>query len=87
MKSVSERFLFTVLLVLLWTEVFSQVPEKCPCGVSNGTGGGAGAPPPPGECLPCPISIDESIMVLVIIALVFGIYIIYKNRLKAKTTI
>lgn len=38
-------------------------------------------PPPPGDRVP----IDENLMVLLIVALLFGIYIIYKHRLKQKT--
>ena len=40
-------------------------------------------PPPPGEFLP----IDENIFILMTVALLFGIYIIYKHKLKQKTTI
>jgi hypothetical protein len=84
MKIVSKRFLLTILLVLFCTEVFPQI--ECPCGFTTGS---ATIPPPPGIeiCKPCPVAIDESIMVLVIIALVFGIYIIYKNNLKVKASI
>ena len=39
-------------------------------------------PPPPPH-----LSIDENIFVVVLIALLFGIYIIYNNRLKTKTSI
>ncbi|MBG6111835.1 hypothetical protein H4V97_002203 [Flavobacterium sp. CG_23.5] len=38
-------------------------------------------PPPPG------LPIDENILTLIIIALLFGIYIIYSHRLKTKTPI
>jgi hypothetical protein len=38
-------------------------------------------PPPPG------LPIDENIFILIIIALIFGIYIIYGHRLKTKTPI
>ncbi|MFE3848172.1 hypothetical protein ACFX5D_09390 [Flavobacterium sp. LB3P45] len=38
-------------------------------------------PPPPG------LSIDENISVLLIIALLFGFYIIYSHRLKTKAPI
>jgi hypothetical protein len=82
MKNVSKRFLLTVLLVFFWSEVFSQDP--CPCGDG---GDGSGVPPPPGGCPPCPVIIDESIMILLIIALVLGVYIIYKHRIKTKTPI
>jgi len=83
MKLVSQRFLLTVLLLFCWVAVF---PQDCPCGIALGDDG---LPPPPGlgECLPCPIPIDESVMVLVVIALVFGLYIVYKNNLKEKNPI
>lgn len=38
-------------------------------------------PPPPG------LPIDESILILFLLALLFGIYIIYKDQLKQKTPI
>jgi hypothetical protein len=38
-------------------------------------------PPPPG------LPIDENIFILIIIALLFGIYIIYSHRLKTKTPV
>ena len=38
-------------------------------------------PPPPG------LPINENIFILIIIALIFGIYIIYDHRLKTKTPI
>jgi hypothetical protein len=58
--------------------------DPCPCGDG---GGGGPAPPPPGGCPPCPVAIDEKIIFLVIIALLFGIYIIYKQTIKVKTSI
>ena len=82
MKNVSKRFLLTVLLVFFWTEVFSQDP--CPCGDGE-NGSGVPPPPPPALCPPCPVIIDESIIILLIIALVLGVYIIYKHRIKTKT--
>ena len=38
-------------------------------------------PPPPG------LPIDENIFILIIIALIFGIYVIYCHKLKTKTPI
>jgi hypothetical protein len=38
-------------------------------------------PPPPG------LPIDENIFILIIIALLFGVYIVYSHRLKTKTPI
>ena len=89
MKSVSKRFLITALLLFFWTEAFSLDTDVCPCGEYDGTEGGTASnpPPPPGTCLPCDVSIDSSIMILLIIALVFGIYIIYRSNLKTKTPI
>jgi hypothetical protein len=40
-----------------------------------------GPPPPPG------LPIDENIFILMIIAILFGIYIIYSFKLKTKTPI
>jgi hypothetical protein len=96
MKITSKRFLLTVLLLFCCVAAFPMDdgdpgvdgPPQCPCGTSNGPGASGGNPPPPvGECLPCPVPIDESIMTLVVIALVGGIYIIHRNNLKAKNPI
>jgi hypothetical protein len=38
-------------------------------------------PPPPG------LAIDENIFILLSIAILFGVYIIYKNNLKRKSSI
>jgi hypothetical protein len=54
-------------------------PAPNPAGKMNGAMVG----PPVGPGLP----IDENIVVLVIIAVLFGIYIIYKDKLKTKSTI
>jgi len=86
MKIVSKRFLLTILLVLFRTAVFPQADPNCPCGPYVGSGDGD-PPPPPGLCNPCPVPIDESIMILVVIAVLFGVYIIYKNNLKTKSPI
>jgi hypothetical protein len=94
MKITSKRFVLTVLLVLCWVAVFSMDPDEggggppdCPCGRTDVGGTSAGPSPPVGECLECPLPIDESIMILLIIAIVFGIYIIYRNNLKTKNPI
>jgi len=54
-------------------------------GAGNGppapTGKMATPPPPPGA------AIDENVFILFCSAIFFGIYIIYKNNLKAKTSI
>jgi hypothetical protein len=46
-----------------------------------------GPPPPPAPPPPPLLPIDENIYIVMIIALLFGIYIIYNNRLKTKTPI
>jgi hypothetical protein len=43
-------------------------------------------PPPPGEDVPV-VSIDENIFILFSVAILFGVYIIYKNNLKTKNPI
>jgi len=43
-------------------------------------------PPPPGNTLP-PVPIDNYLLFLVVVSVFFGIYIIYKNKLKQKTPI
>ena len=49
--------------------------------------GGPPPPPPPAPPPPPLLPIDENIYIVMIIALLFGIYIIYNNRLKTKTPI
>ncbi len=46
-------------------------------------------PPTPGPSLVPPpgLPIDENIFILIIIALLFGVYVIYSHRLKTKTPI
>jgi hypothetical protein len=46
-----------------------------------------GPPPPPAPPPPPLLPINENIYIVMIIALLFGIYIIYNNRLKTKTPI
>jgi hypothetical protein len=55
-------------------------PAPNPAGKSNGT---AELPPPSPPGTP----IDENLIILLIVALLFGIYIIYKDKLKTKSTI
>jgi hypothetical protein len=56
-----------------------------------GNADGPPAPSPTGKAPPSPpvlvVPIDENIVILMIMALLFGIYIIYINALKTKTPI
>jgi hypothetical protein len=44
-------------------------------------------PPPPPPPPPPGLAIDENIFILLSIAILFGVYIIYKNNLKRKSSI
>jgi hypothetical protein len=60
--------------------------------VYAGKGPGNGPPAPTGKGALLPpgprgLPIDENVFILLSVAIFFGIYIIYKNSLKAKTSI
>ncbi|MFT5251518.1 MAG: hypothetical protein ACI87N_000500 [Flavobacteriales bacterium] len=65
--------LFGVTAVLAGTAPASGPPAP--------TGKGAGLPPPPG------LPIDDYIYILILVALVFGCYIIQKRSVKTKPSI
>lgn len=44
----------------------------------------AGIPPPPGDP---PLPINEDLVFLIVAALIFGMYTIYKHKLKQKTPV
>ncbi len=46
-----------------------------------------GQPPPPGEADPPVLPIDASVFVLFGVAVIFGIYAIYKYNVKQKTSV
>jgi hypothetical protein len=71
MKLVSQRLLFIIFITLCGTFAFSQGGPPAP----------APPPPPPG------LLIDENIFILFSLAILSGIYIIYKNNLKTKNPI
>jgi hypothetical protein len=73
---VVKRVFFTIILFLLG--VFNALADGPP--VPSPTGKKK-LPPPPG------LPIDDNIFILLIIAVLFGIYIIYSFRLKTKTPI
>lgn len=58
-----------------------EPPQPNPAGKNNSDMTAFSVPPPVG------LPIDENIIILVIIALLFGIYIIYNHRLKTKAPI
>ncbi len=86
MKIVSQRFLFFVFSTLCSVVVFAQetLPEPCgdpplqPCALPQD---GPGPPPPVG------LPIDQGLFVLLLIALLFGIYVIYSFRKKLKASV
>jgi hypothetical protein len=88
MKIVSQRFLFIVFSTLCSAMAFAQdcggVDQPACCGGVDQPACPPG-PPTPGPPPPPPgLPIDENIMILVVIALLFGIYIIYKHSVKRK---
>lgn len=62
--------------ILFFFSIFSIIAKESPPSPTYRT-------PPAPPLLP----IDENIYIVMIIALLFGIYIIYNNRLKTKTPI
>lgn len=61
-----------ILLLLFITNVFAIPSPPAPA-----------APGPPGHSMPPPaLSINDSMIFFVIMALVYGIYIVYRNRNK-----
>ena len=66
-----------VCFIVFFFSIFSVIAEENPPSPTYRRG-----PPPPPN-----LSIDENIYIVIIIALLFGIYIIYNNRLKTKTSI
>jgi hypothetical protein len=73
MKIVVSKFLILVVFLLGILDAFSAPGPPMPNGKKP--------PPPPG------LPIDENLIVLFLIAILFGIYIIYNHKLKTKTPI
>jgi len=74
MKIFSKKILFAILSAFSGIVAFAQDPLP------------PGPPPPPGDDIPV-VPIDENLFILLLIALLFGIYIIYSHRFKTKTPI
>lgn len=72
--------IFYVLIVFLFCtmEVIAKATPPAPTGKINN---GPAPPPPPG------LSIDKGVAVLVIVALLYGIYCIYCHRKNVKISI
>ena len=73
MKNFVNKFIFVTISLLGVTIAFATPKPPAPNYKKP--------PSPPG------LPIDENISVLVIIAIMFGIYIIYRHRLKTKAPI
>ena len=80
MKTIVNKFfiVITFLFGVFLSLAKNNPPPPNPNGRNNGTP--SGIPPPPG------LTIDENLPVLLIIALLFGIYIVYNQSLKKINT-
>jgi hypothetical protein len=79
MKVVSDKFSLLLVFLLGTMYAFAGNADGPPAPSPNGRL----PPPPPSVAAP----IDENIVILMIMALLFGIYIIYIDALKTKTPI
>jgi hypothetical protein len=70
MKTIKKIFFITIIFLLGLRNAYASPHPPNP--------GGKKPPPPPG------LPIDESLFVLLIIAIFFGIYIIYNHQFKTK---
>ncbi len=74
---VVQRVFFTLILFMLC--VCNVIAKEPPPPLPNGRTAKVMAPPPP------VLSVDENIYTMMLLALFFGIYIIYSFKLKQKT--
>jgi hypothetical protein len=83
MKIESNKFYFLLIFLFGIMNVFAGPGSKPPPAPPPNARGAStqGITPPPG------LSIDENSCILMIIALLFGIYIIYRHYIKTKATI
>ena len=83
MKIVSNNVYFKIIFLFGFVYAFAgsgNAGPPAPTAKQNAATASA-IPPPPG------VPIDENIVVLLIVALLFGTYIIYLNYIKTKNTI
>jgi hypothetical protein len=75
MRTESNKIFLLIIFLMGIVSAFAQTPP------SPSPFGRRRPPPPPG------LPVDENIFILMIIAVLFGIYIIYDFKLKTKTPI
>ena len=71
MKIIANKFFILTIYLLGVSDAFAAPHPPPPTGKKP--------PPPPG------LPLDENIIILLMIALLFGIYIIYNHSIKTKT--
>ncbi|EIA09228.1 hypothetical protein [Flavobacterium frigoris] len=76
MKDLQNKYYFLAFFLFGVLSAFADGPDPPPP-----------APPPPPPPPPPGLAVDENIFVLLSIAILFGIYIIYKNNIKLKSPI
>lgn len=82
MKDLQNKYYFLAFFLFGVLSAFADGPDPPPPNKPVAAAAdGFPPPPPPG------LAIDENIFVLLSIAILFGIYIIYKNNIKAKSPI
>ena len=74
MKFIADKYLFILIYLIGISNTFANPNPPPPTFRRR-------PPPPPG------LPIDENLYVLLVIAVLFGIYIIYRHNLKTKTPI
>jgi hypothetical protein len=75
MKTIVNKFFVLVTYMLGFVNVFAAPDPPMP------NGKGLAPPPPPG------LPIDENLPFLILIAILFGMYVIYNQTLKTKNSI
>ena len=81
MKDLLNKYYFLAFFLFGMLRAFADEVSPPPPDDPVVTADGLPPPPPPG------LPIDENIYILFSVALLFGIYIIYKNNLKTKSPI